>query len=164
MSTVAFTQHSSIGLFGHSGNSSMDEMRGIIDKESDRFALPVTFQKTKDSINSIIDVFRKRCEPNWDGYDAEPVSIEACKEAAKFLQKLPSTIPLPEIIAEPDGDIGLEWHVNNRNLFVIGFAGKEILSYSGLFGKGSKASGTEYFTDSIPHVIIENIRRVLAHH
>lgn len=162
MSTVAAYHHPIIEFLGHSSTSSLEEVGQITRKESAHFVLPVTWQRKDEAIDALIDTFRKHRDPNWDGYDAEPIKEAACAESAKFLRKLPSAIPNPEIVAEPDGDIALEWYVRKRLLFVVSFSGKGVISYAGMFGRGSKAHGTEYFSDSIPSSVIANIRRLLS--
>jgi hypothetical protein len=156
MSTVATYHHASIGLLGHSSNSSLEQPAQSID----RFSPSVTWQRTREATDTVIDVFRKHRDPGWDGYNAAPISELACNEAVKFLRRLPSTIPMPEVVAEPDGDIAFEWYMKRRLLFVVSFSGVGVISYAGMFGKGSKVHGSEYFLESIPPSIIENIRRL----
>src|SRR6266571_2005543 len=119
MSVVATFQHASIGLLGHSSNSSLEQSGGIGRIVSDPFSLSVTWQRKNEVIDAVIDVFRKHREFGWDGYNAEPTSECACIEAVKFIRKLPSTIPMPEVVAETDGDVAFEWYVGRHLLFVV---------------------------------------------
>src|SRR3989338_6372044 len=59
------------------------------------------------SLNRIYD---ECSNPNWDGYGAQAISEDAYEEAERIISMLPSSIPAPEIIAEPTGDIGFERH------------------------------------------------------
>nr|MBC8413194.1 hypothetical protein [bacterium] len=68
-----------------------------------------------------------------------------------------SSIPVPEIIPEPGGEIGLEWSRGTRQVFIASFAGNNEIIYAGLFGT-NKTHGTEYFGDSIPSKIMDNLK------
>jgi hypothetical protein len=107
-------------------------------------------------------VFLESNRPDWDGYGAKPLSPDACTEAVKFLSNLPITFPMPHIIAEPDGDLVLEWYVKQRHLFVLGFSGKGVITYNGIFGQNAKVHGCEPLTDELPQIVSESIRRLLA--
>jgi hypothetical protein len=106
----------------------------------------------------LIEIYRKCSEPDWDGYKAKTVSQDSFKEALKFSQLIPSYVTRPDIMVEPSGEIAFEWYKNKRMIFVIGFNGKNMISYAGIFGS-NKTHGTEYFSDTIPSVILENLRR-----
>lgn len=118
-------------------------------------------QRLEDAVNALDDVYQECCEANWDGYGAEPTSEDAYQEAFKLLGLLPSSIPLPEIVPEPSGGIGLEWSRGKRFVFVASVRGENFITYAGIFGV-NKTHGKEYFGDSLPLVIVENIRRLYA--
>jgi hypothetical protein len=145
-----------------SSGRSGDEALWIPGVGSDRFLLPITWQKKVETIDAVIDAFRKHQKPNWDGYEAVPISEAACAEAIRFLQKLPSSVPSPSIVPNPDGDISLEWYLKKRLLFVVTFSGKGVIYYAGIFGRGSKVHGTEFFTESVPSSVIENLYRLFS--
>jgi hypothetical protein len=110
--------------------------------------------------SSLMDVFLDCREPNWDGYGAEPISEKAYFEAAKLLELLPSYLPPPEIVPEPTGDMAIEWYKENQFTFVLSVSGNNTIAYAGIFGPGSEIHGTENFTESIPRIIIDSIRRL----
>ncbi len=56
------------------------------------------------------ETYQECSEEGWDGYGARPVTQETYDEAVRFLGALPSWLPTPEIVPEPDGDIGFEWN------------------------------------------------------
>ena len=163
MSTIAPNIHGSIDLFSYSSRSSTGDIVRILKKELDRLDVTVTRQHKLEVADSVIDTFRTHQRANWDGHGAVSLSQEACTEAIIFLRQLPTAIPRPSVVPNPDGDISLEWYLGKWQLFVVTFSGKGILFYAGVFGKGAKTHGTEFITDSIPSSIIENICRVLAY-
>ncbi len=111
-------------------------------------------------LKSVYEVSEECSNENWDGYGANPVTRKTYYEAMRLVQILPSRIPKPEILAEPSGEIGLEWYKNKYSVFVISVGGEGVITYAGLFGEGNKTHGTEKFTSQLPENILANIKRV----
>ena len=162
MSTLAAYPHPSRELLQPSSACTNDDVTRILRLEAERLTLPISWQKKMEAVDIVIDTFRKHQKSNWDGYDAAPISEAACAEAILFLKKLPSTIPSPDVIPNPDGDVSLEWYIDQRLLFVATFSGTGIIAFAGVFGKGSKVHGTELFTESIPSSVVENLCRLFS--
>jgi len=72
---------------------------------------------------------------------------------------LPFSIPMPEILAEPNGEIGLEWYKERRLVFVVSVSGKRTLTYAGLFGSNT-IHGVENLVESLPPVVVDSLRRL----
>src|SRR4030095_2307577 len=64
----------------------------------------------QDVFEELLKTFEECRQPNWDGYEAQPVREETYRLAHRFLASLPLSIPVPSISAEPDGQITVEWH------------------------------------------------------
>lgn len=120
-----------------------------------------TLGRLDDVLQSLNEVLEECSEEGWDGYDARPITEEAYLEAKRLIESLPFTsfIPMPEIIPEPNGEIALEWSKGKRLVFVASVSGKNEIVYAGLFGS-NKTNGTEYFGDSLPSIIVENLKRL----
>ena len=101
-----------------------------------------------EAAESLLELYKDCSEPNWDGYGANPVSKDSISEALEFIQLLPSSFPIPQILAEPSGEIGLEWYKDKKMIFAISFNGNGMITYAGIFGS-KKIHGEEYFGDSI---------------
>jgi hypothetical protein len=48
-------------------------------------------------------------EPNWDGYNALPVSGDAKRNALAALGALARTAPTPTVVPNPNGTLSFEW-------------------------------------------------------
>lgn len=120
----------------------------------------ITWGRVESAISSLREVFSECAIDGWDGYDSERINRATFDEAYKFLNSLPSWLPLPEIVPEPNGDIGFEWYFGKNKLFVVSVEGTGQLNYAGILGFGNKAHGTEIFDGTIPKSIIENISRI----
>jgi len=129
------------------------------DKEIIEWRKAETLGRLNDILQSLDELCKECSEEGWDGYNAIPVAEDTCDEAKRFIKSLPINFPMPEIVPEPNGGIGLEWSKGNRQVFVASVSGKSQIVYAGLFGI-NKTHGTEYFGDSLPSTIIENLRRL----
>lgn len=126
-------------------------------KNSITITLGRPLDEMRDSLN---ELFYRECSyANWDGYGAVAISKDAYEEADQIINLLPSAIPMPEIVAEPTGAIGFEWHKDKRQVFVISVSGKHRITYAGIFS-GNKVHGSEYFEDTLPLAIIQHLRRL----
>ena len=110
-------------------------------------------------VDALLEVSEDASVEGWDGYEARPVASSALMNAFRVVLSLPTAFPLPEIVADPDGEISLEWHLGPRNTFSFSVGPAGELAYAGLFGH-NKVHGTEYFTDEIPEAVLDNLRRV----
>lgn len=121
-----------------------------------------TWNTKGNIITELIDVFNNHSTPNWDGYGAEPIFAIAYDDAVAFINALPTSIPLPEILPEPDGSIGLEWDNGANKTFTVLLNGKGLITYAGILGKCNKAHGTETFDDTIPENITRYLKRIYS--
>ncbi len=106
-------------------------------------------------------VFIEACSDNWDGYGATPVSQETYRNALTFLEVLLTTVPPPDIAADPDGEISFEWHLTPQLVFSISVGPSKTLNYAGLF-KGNRTYGVESFTEGLPAAVAFNLERLLS--
>jgi hypothetical protein len=113
----------------------------------------------EDALRSLIELYLERSKANWDGYNAFPITEDAVFDAWKLIKLLPLSIPMPEILAEPNGEIGLEWYKERRLVFVVSVSGKRTLTYAGLFGSNT-IHGVENLVESLPPVVVDSLRRL----
>ncbi len=100
-------------------------------------------------------------QPNWDGFQALPVTQDALRNAYLFLELLPLGFPAPSIGAEPDGHLTLEWHRAAQRTLSVSVSPDGDLHYAALVGP-NRVYGTEAFVDEIPDTIIALIRRIYS--
>lgn len=99
--------------------------------------------------------------PNWDGYGAQPARPGAVEEARTVLRILPRECLAPQPCVEPDGSVGLEWHVRPGWTYVLTVSGRGQIEYAGLFGDG-ETHGRERLGESLPPLVAEHLRRVAS--
>jgi hypothetical protein len=132
--------------------SYVENMRG--------FTLDDLEEWANSAIDELHELFAECSEKNWDGYNANPISIGTFEEAKNILAQIPSSFPRPDITPEPDGGVGLEWYKEPNMIFIVSVNGNHIIHYAGLFGQNNETHGKECFTGAIPEVIIGNLVRL----
>jgi len=115
---------------------------------------------TDCALESLKQIYEECSEENWDGYGGTPISLEAYLEASRLLRIIPNSFPMPDVLPEPDGGIGLEWYKDKGFSFVASLGGKTTITYVGRFGRNNQTYGTETFTDSVPSVILNGLKRL----
>ncbi len=115
----------------------------------------------QDTSRQLYEVLEQCGRSDWDGYGAKPVLFDSYERARRFIRSLPFGIPVPEVSAEPDGEITLEWFVAPTRVFSVSVGRDNELNYAGLFG-ASRTYGTEVFHDEIPEVVLSHIKRVVS--
>jgi hypothetical protein len=118
-----------------------------------------TFGQIAKGSLKLICVYEDCRNAGWDGYGAEPVSIDAFDEAVRFLRALPLGTPAPSVGAEPDGHITLEWYKSPRQTLSVSVSPEGQLHFAALMGD-SKQYGTEPFYGNMPQAILDLIYRV----
>ena len=118
-------------------------------KKSETITLGRPLDELRDHLN---EIYRECSQLDWDGYGAIAISKDAYEEANKVIEFLPSSIQMPEIVAEPTGDIGFEWYKERGHVFAISVRGNHTIIFAGIIS-GNKVHGSEYFNDTLPLII-----------
>jgi len=114
-----------------------------------------TLQEALDAAYEVAQV------ENWDGEGSARVEPSTYIYARQFLRLLPSTVPLPDITADTDGEILFEWDQGRRRIFSISVGRDGTLTFAGLFGH-TKMHGTEHLREALPMVISDYLARLFA--
>lgn len=76
------------------------------------------------------DLYEECKVSNWDGYDAFPIEEKTKLLTEELLKSLPEDIPVPDISADPDGQISLEWYYSPNKLLSFSVDPKGFLHYA----------------------------------
>ena len=101
-------------------------------------------------------------KPGWDGYGAEPVTLDAYRVAYRLVEHLPADIPMPSVGAEPDGHLTLEWYQSPSRVLSVSVGPAGELNYAALLGETSRRTGSEVFQNRVPGDLLQLIHQVLA--
>jgi len=110
----------------------------------------------KDALKAVYTVVQTE---NWDGEGAARVEPSTFDYAKQFLDALPSSIPVPEIVADIDGEILFEWNQCRRQNLSVSVGRDGTLTYAGLFGYRKK-HGVEYIQEGLPMDIADCLKRL----
>lgn len=88
-----------------------------------------------------------------------PVDIETVRAATRFAYSLPRFVPLPEVSADPDGEISFDWARPSGEMFSVSVNKQNRLAYAGWFGEGSRVHGIEQMADGCPQEIVRGIAK-----
>lgn len=67
-------------------------------------------------LTALLDGFEQYASPDWDGYDADPITTETLQAAHDFLLVMPFTLGMPHVSPGSDGTVGLEWVFKDQRL------------------------------------------------
>jgi hypothetical protein len=115
-----------------------------------------------DSILALDQVYQEASSDGWDGYRAKAVTPPTYEQAKRFLDLLPTTVPQPDVNAEPDGEIAFEWRTGPWRMLSVSVGPTGRLSYAALFGRHRNSHGTDYLVTDMPKVITEHLRRLFS--
>lgn len=163
MTAIAFGHTS--GFFDrrtpNSGHTAAARVDRVLISAFEHYKRPITLDPKERAYCTLKETYDTHHQADWDGYGALPITEEACFEAQRFLHLLPDDVVLPAISADPRGAISFEWYKGQDWVFTLVTKGAGVVVYAGLMGKDNRSFGTQRFSDSIPKIILQNIRRVL---
>ncbi|HKT13376.1 MAG TPA: hypothetical protein VJW77_16275 [Terriglobia bacterium] len=115
---------------------------------------PISFSWRETLKDELDEIVRECSEAGWDGYDAEPVSVESVTVAQQLIDALPEHITVPNVVPEPSGEVGLEWRNGAQKYFSLTVSGTELV-YAGIFGGFCKRYGEERFFGALPTAVLQ---------
>jgi len=113
------------------------------------------------ALEALLDTLAEATRAGWDGQGARPVSPDAALRAHVFISLLPTTLPAPDVSADPTGRVHFEWRRGQGRAFVVSVGPGDVVHYAGLFGRNT-AHGSEELSDEIPRAVLANLARALG--
>ncbi|MCW5558246.1 MAG: hypothetical protein KIT22_10500 [Verrucomicrobiae bacterium] len=100
--------------------------------------------------------------PGWDGHGAEPVTPVTYRQACRVVESLPQGVPLPDVGAEPDGHLTLEWYRSPNHVVSLSVGPEWEMNYAALLGERRRRTGSEVFQGGVPTDLLQLVRQVFA--
>jgi hypothetical protein len=132
------------------------DIRAKMDEFRRKSREPISFSWRESVRQEIEGALRSRSQAGWDGYDAQPLSLESANGALRIISALPDHFAPPSVTPEPDGEIALEWS-DDKKTFAVSLSGATLV-YAGVFGGTCKKYGEEPFFGALSPTIL----RILA--
>jgi len=143
---------------GSSGVSSESKQFSVIRSEILRSVSERTQERKLSRINNANETLKILNQSysidDWDGRGALAIPVNACEEAFQLISQLPEKYPMPEIIPETTGEVGLEWYVNPYQVLLLSLAGNGYIYFSGLFGYKNAEYGSKPIAGQLDRKII----------
>ena len=113
----------------------------------------------KGTFQQLFEVFEECSSDGWDGEQAKPISVEVLQNAERFLSSFPLGIEAPEVGAEPDGAITLEWYRSPNKVISISINPDGWMYYAALIG-ASRRHGADYSLMGISDDLLDLISQI----
>jgi len=117
----------------------------------------------KGAFQQLEEVVEECSSVGWDGERAKPISSEVLQCAKVFLRSFPLGIEAPEIGAEPDGAITLEWYRSPDRVISISINPGGWLYYAAIIG-ATRRHGFDFvlfdISDDLLSLILQVIRKI----
>jgi hypothetical protein len=93
--------------------------------------------------------------------DENPIAVDpgTIGAAELFAYSLPRFGPMPEVSADPDGEISFDWIGPSGRMFSVSVNKQNRLAYAGWFGEKSRIHGIEQLAESCPQQIVRGIEK-----
>lgn len=135
-----------------------DDARQLMDRVVDALA-DIRSEGHRSAFTQLVDCLEECSQEGWDGEDAAEVLVQAFSNARHFLTLLPNAYPAPEVAADPDGDVLLDWIVSRQRMFSVSIGGGDRIAFAGLID-GNTIYGSERITDRFPPQLAEYLQRL----
>jgi hypothetical protein len=113
----------------------------------------------KGTFQQLDEVFEECYSDGWDGEQAKPISEEVLRCAERFLRSFPLGMEAPEVGAEPDGAITLEWYRSPNKVISISINPDGWVYWAALIG-ASRRHGADYSLMGISDDLLRTILQV----
>lgn len=112
----------------------------------------------------LAEIGRTAAMANWDGFDAEPVSAQTVNQTRQILSMLqallPETTPPPEVLAESDGEICIDWTSESARTISISVGDHGRINFAGRFGEEGEVHAWQPVDTTNRVSLEENLREV----
>lgn len=103
-------------------------------------------------------VLAEECaNPDWDAHGALPLNPRALFLAEQLIAALPDGLEVPEVGAEPDGSISLDWMVSPTRVLSVSIGQTNRLAYAWLLGTDREHGVIGFDGAQVPGRLIQKI-------
>jgi len=165
--TIAIARGRRNGLITPTRSTAQSESAKVLARlaEEIRFHLLTSYTVRNGAERTLSELDEVRAEASidgWDGYEGKPMNPEAYINAKSFIEALPTTAPLPEVSADPDGDVALDWFFAPRKALSVSISGAGRCTFAWIRGHRT-FRGTDWVDDDgIPENVAEALSQLAS--
>ena len=115
----------------------------------------------KGTFQQLDEIFEECSSIGWDGANAKPISAETLQSAEAFLKSFPLGIESPDVGAEPDGAITLEWYKSTDKVISISINPGGWLYFAAIIGT-KKWHGVDFALFDVSEDLLGLISQVVG--
>jgi hypothetical protein len=165
MRTLEATFEGMPGLMAPARSTAQSDSAKTIDKlrekiRGERLTSYVMSNATEQILAELNEVLSEASREGWDGYGARPLNPDAYYFAKTFLNNLPSTAPLPEVSADTDGEVALDWIFGERKALTVSIGPTGRCTFAWMLGQ-RVYRGTDWIDDEIPEEIVSALGKLV---
>ena len=166
-----FANYKSIGSDAYSENADIfmkveatgaivifSEISENINNFQEHLKTSITLNREENILQQLQVIINENNEEGWDGYDACPITNESAQNTYEFLNCLPFSLPFPELLPEPSGEIGMLWEINGNKL-AISIDKNNKIFFAGIHSDGTEIYGKVPFNRRLPKEIYMQIEK-----
>ena len=158
MRTCATTFDGMAGLFTPAQSTAQSESAQRLDEMQERVRKHrldsyVMRHATEKVLTELDEVRLEASRVGWDGYGARPLDPASYDFAIRFLNALPTSTPLPEVSADADGEIALDWIFGERKALTVSIGPTGRCTFAWMLGQRTYL-GIDWIDDDIPETIV----------
>jgi hypothetical protein len=159
MSSAVLMQPVGSGTDDSGIGTDSDDLRKIYGEAVEHLSEPVSSERRR-ILSELTKIGRQCSEPNWDGYNANPISAGAIEALEELVRQLPWNSPLPDdVVPEPSGGVGIEWYPHPGRSLIVSSNGHRELSYC-LLVNGQQESNRIFLMNTVPLELSSVITRL----
>ena len=113
------------------------------------------------ALNDLVEVFMAHREAGANGYGSAPADRASFGYAVGLLHRLPPTVPDPDVSADPDGEVALEWYAGPRRTLSVSVGSDGQLRYAALVGAEEVAGRARFDGRTVPSVVVTLAHRAM---
>lgn len=164
LSVTLLAGYAGLQLLASTGSALSNEARDLRDRASVMIrsaSLSQALYGAKNlAISQLWELVQECAAANWDGERALPLSELAAAQAEQFIRLLPNGLPVPEVSADPDGSISLDWMPSRHRLFSLSVGESHRLPYAWVDGSDKGHAVARFDGERIPSRVIAGIEAI----
>lgn len=146
----------------HAKSADADRLVQMQEQIRDQMLKSYSIWTRFDQVRADIEAIQNEASfDGWDGYGGKALDSEASAVAAHFLEALPTTIPIPEISADNDGEVAFDWIFGPKRALTVSIDARGRCAYAWMLGQVN-SRGTDWITDGIPANIAYALAQLTA--
>ena len=111
-------------------------------------------------LSELYELAEKCAKADWDFEGAAAVQPGAISRVADFIRAFPDGLPLPEIAAEPEGSVTLDWIESRTRVFSLSVGMTNRLPFAWIDGTDRGHGVARFDGMTIPARVLNGIREI----